>query len=120
MAEIGRHPRHVARAQRLHAGILNGIERRTGDCLGWPQRGMARDVVVLELQRKTVGKPTRFGDLLRRQQTSRHRNLEILASLAGRVGGESKFHLGLMRKRPRRSGQDRFKMFKGCLVGHMP
>ena len=79
---------------------------------------MLGGVVVLQLQRKAVGKTTCFGHLVGGKQAARHRNLKILARLAWRVGGKRQFHLRLMRKRAGGAGQDLFKMFKRGFVRH--
>ncbi len=118
MAEIGSDPGHIARTQRFDSGIFHGVKCSTCNRLSRAKRSMAGGIVMLELERKTVGKAARLGNLLGRQQSARHRHLEILAHLSRRIGGEGQFDLGFMRQSTRGAGQNLLELLQRRFTGH--
>ena len=105
-------------AQRFVAHHFHGVVARACGRLGRRVAGMEGFVVMPDLERHRVGKAARFGDLIGRQRTARHRHAEILARLAWRVRSEGKLDLRLVRKRARCTRQDGLEAVKGGLIGH--
>ena len=50
MAKICGDARHIAGTQCLNARILNGVKCGARNDFGWTQGGMARGIMVLDLQ----------------------------------------------------------------------
>ena len=118
MAKVRGNSRHIARTQRLNPRIFHRVKGCARNDFGRAQCGVAGGVMMLQPQRKAVGKATRLGDLIGRKQTARHGYLEILARLAWRIGGEGQFYLRLMRERTGSAGQHLLKLFQRGFVGH--
>ena len=119
--EIVAHARHGARAQRLAARLLGGVEHRARGFVGGRGAGVELRVVISELERGGVGEAARLGDLARLQRAPRHRRLDALARSRRRVAGKAQFDLGIRRDRPRRARERVAKGFEGIVgFGHVP
>jgi hypothetical protein len=109
---------HRLRSERLYAGILDRVEHRARNGLGWAVGDMDTVRVMPQPQRHAIGKPARLGDLIGRQRAARHRHAEIFPCLRRRICGKGKFDLGLMRQGPRRAGEHGLEGFQRRLRCH--
>ena len=116
--EIGAHPGHGARAERLDPRLLGGVEHRARRLVGRGDAAVQRRIVMAEAQRRGVGEAARLGGLLGADRAARHRRLDRLARHARRVAGEAQLDLGIAGDRPRRPGQRVAEGFEGIVFGH--
>ena len=118
MAQIDTHALHRTRANGLHTRAFNGIEHRASDGLGRAVGHVDAIIMMPQSQRHAIGKATRFGHLIGRQKTARHRHPEVFANLRWGVSRKGELHFRLMRNRARGAGEHLLKLFERRLVGH--
>ena len=102
--EIVRDAGHAARADRLDAGLLDGVEHRARGLPPGTSLRCTLGIVAGELERDGVGVAAHDRGLLRGQLARRLGQPRLAADHAGALGGESDLELGLARDRAQAAG----------------
>ncbi len=95
--EIVLHAEHAARADRLDASLLDGVEHRAGLLAAGHQAPMHRRIVAGELERDGIGMAAHDRGLATRELSRRLGQPHLAADQAGPLGRERHFKLGLAR-----------------------
>ena len=93
--EILRHAAHAARADRLDAGLLDGLEYRARLLAAGRELAMHRRVVTGEPQRDRIGMAAHDRRLAFVEPARRLRQPRLAAGQAGALGGEAHFEIAL-------------------------
>jgi hypothetical protein len=109
----------VARAERLAARLLGGVEYRPRGLVGGGAARVKPGIVVAKPKRRRVGEAAGLGDLARAERPPGHRRLDALARGGRRVAGQADLDLGIAGERPRRPGQGVAERFERIVaIGH--
>ena len=119
LVEIGAHPRHRPRAERLDPRLLDGVEHRARDLVGGGVARVQRGSWWRSLSAAPSAKPRASATSRSGKARPGIGTLMLLARAGRGVGGEAQLDLGLARDRPRRAGQDEAEAFEGVVrLGH--
>ena len=103
--QIGLHPAHAARTDRLDAGLLDRIEHCARLLTAGHELAMHRGIVTGEPQRDRIGVPAHDRGLALGEPARRLRQPRLVGGEAGTLGGEA--DLDIARARQSRAGKCR-------------